>query len=156
MHVPSFAVPHLCYRGLQRGWNYQKHFLSAFCLWMTSLVGNQAQNLPPSDEAVQTTADEATISKISSAALGYYNDPYLAHLVRGFHKTRRAPLINRGYYTRVAGVRHALHAFIEGNTTSEKLPNREFGVRIRQSCILFDGAARMERVQSHYFRDRFS
>ena len=63
-------------------------------------------------ESVQLTADDAALSKASSANLGYYVDDFIMPLLGkdpdatdGKAKApRRSPLINRGYYARVAAM----------------------------------------------------
>jgi tRNA wybutosine-synthesizing protein 4 len=51
--------------------------------------------------AIQQTASDAAISKLSSVNLGYYDDPFIQHFVPKQQVLRRAPLINRGYFARV-------------------------------------------------------
>ncbi|PHJ18021.1 leucine carboxyl, partial [Cystoisospora suis] len=76
----------------------------------------QPEELPPlclyssEDAALQATTDDAASSKLSSVLLRYYKDDFLPHFVK--KRTRRAPLINRGYYSRVAAVRLLLSAFV--------------------------------------------
>ncbi|XP_054268298.1 leucine carboxyl methyltransferase 1-like [Macrosteles quadrilineatus] len=54
------------------------------------------------DEAVQATNDDASECKRCAVQLGYWEDKYIHHLVRG--RERKAPEINRGYFARVKGV----------------------------------------------------
>lgn len=54
------------------------------------------------DEAVQATNDDASECKRCAVQLGYWEDKYIHHLVKG--KERKAPEINRGYFARVKGV----------------------------------------------------
>ena len=63
------------------------------------------------DEAVQLTADDALVSKHSAANLGYVSDPFLGAFVR--KPARRSPLINRGYYARVAAIQCIIQQFID-------------------------------------------
>ncbi|PFH37136.1 leucine carboxyl methyltransferase [Besnoitia besnoiti] len=80
------------------------------------LPGQPEQQLPPlclyssEDVALQATTDDAASSKLSAVLLHYYRDDVLPFFVK--KKTRRAPLINRGYYSRVAAVRQILAAFV--------------------------------------------
>ena len=71
-------------------------------------------NNPPSDPshtaAVLATSDDAAVSKLSCVTAGYYTDPYIQHFVR--QPARRPPLINRGYYSRVAAIHKILHHFL--------------------------------------------
>ena len=65
-----------------------------------------------SDAAVQGTTEDASISKLSSSRLGYFEDAFLHFFVkRGEY--RRSPLVNRGYYSRVAGIRMVIRQFME-------------------------------------------
>jgi len=64
-----------------------------------------------SNDAVQHTTDDAAVSKLSAISAGYYEDPFLKHVVR--RSFNRSPLINRGYYSRVAGMRKVILQFIE-------------------------------------------
>jgi tRNA wybutosine-synthesizing protein 4 len=50
------------------------------------------------------------VSKLSAANLGYFTDPYLKFFVR--KSNRRSPLINRGYYSRVAAVAKLMRDFL--------------------------------------------
>ncbi|KAG8335455.1 Leucine carboxyl methyltransferase 1 [Homalodisca vitripennis] len=54
------------------------------------------------DEAVQATNDDASECKRCAVQLGYWEDRYIHHLVRG--RERKAPEINRGYFARIKGV----------------------------------------------------
>ena len=63
-------------------------------------------------EAVQLTADDAALSKASSANLGYYVDDFILPLLgKGDKPPRRSPLINRGYYSRVAAMDTVIDRF---------------------------------------------
>ena len=94
--------------------------------------------IPCDDRAVQSTNDDATISKGSAAAVGYVADPFVAHFLprRPMAPTtaaaassmradalglaiRRSPLINRGYYARMAAIRHLLRGFAQCCRTPE-------------------------------------
>ncbi|CEM03436.1 unnamed protein product [Vitrella brassicaformis CCMP3155] len=70
-------------------------------------VGNFSMS---GDAAVQNTTEDAASSKLSAVRMGYFRDDYLEHFVR--RVTRRSPLINRGYYARVAGIRKAIDGFL--------------------------------------------
>ena len=69
---------------------------------------------PPLDTsntaAVLATSDDAAVSKLSCVTAGYYSDPYVQHFVR--QPSRRPPLINRGYYSRVAAIHKILQRFL--------------------------------------------
>ncbi|XP_030643412.1 tRNA wybutosine-synthesizing protein 4 [Chanos chanos] len=62
------------------------------------------------DTAVQGTNDSSVVSKVSAAAQGYFKDDFLKHFV--CKVTRRAPLINRGYYVRWKAVDHCVKQFL--------------------------------------------
>ncbi|XP_078514900.1 tRNA wybutosine-synthesizing protein 4 isoform X2 [Lissotriton helveticus] len=62
------------------------------------------------DTAVQGTNDSSIVSKCSMAALGYFPDDFLSCFVT--KKTRRAPLINRGYYIRARAVDQCVRNFL--------------------------------------------
>uniref|UniRef100_A0A0G4GPT2 [phosphatase 2A protein]-leucine-carboxy methyltransferase n=1 Tax=Chromera velia CCMP2878 TaxID=1169474 RepID=A0A0G4GPT2_9ALVE len=63
------------------------------------------------DLAVQGTTDDAALSKLSAINAGYYEDPFLKHFCS--RAARRSPLINRGYYARVAGMRKVIDLFLD-------------------------------------------
>jgi tRNA wybutosine-synthesizing protein 4 len=74
---------------------------------------SRIESQPSSDAAVQGTTEEASISKLSAASMGYFADAYLRHFVRpsasgGY---RRSPLVHRGYYSRVSGIRQVVAEF---------------------------------------------
>ncbi|KAJ1885865.1 carboxy methyl transferase for protein phosphatase 2A, partial [Coemansia sp. IMI 209127] len=64
-----------------------------------------------SDTAVQETSNDAAVSRESAARLGYIDDPWIAAFVK--NPQRRAPLINRGTYSRFHGIQSALRRFVE-------------------------------------------
>ena len=59
---------------------------------------------------VQETADDAALSKCSAVRAGYYADPFISQFFR--KPQRRSPLINRGYFARIAAVDLILHRFL--------------------------------------------
>lgn len=72
------------------------------------------------DEAVQSTNDDASECKNSSVRLGYWKDRFLPILVRS--SERKPPEINRGYYARTEGVAMFIRKFFQV---------------FQHSCILF-------------------
>nr|CAG4646371.1 EOG090X08O3 [Macrothrix elegans] len=62
------------------------------------------------DEAVRATNDDASFCKKFAVQLGYWKDPFISQLVR--NTDRKAPEINRGYFTRVIGITTLVHRFI--------------------------------------------
>lgn len=72
------------------------------------------------DTAVQGTNDSSVVSKVSAAAQGYFQDEFLQHFV--CKVSRRAPLINRGYYVRWRAVDHCVKRFL---LITENCPKRQ-------------------------------
>lgn len=64
-----------------------------------------------SDEAVQSTNDDASECKKSAVRLGYWHDQFLSDLVRS--NTRKPPEINRGYFARTEGVSIFIRKFLK-------------------------------------------
>ena len=64
------------------------------------------------DASVQGTSDDAATSKTSAMQLGYFSDEFLEYFVPPQHQARRPPLINRGYWARVAAVTQIIHEFL--------------------------------------------
>jgi len=67
---------------------------------------------PPggSDQSVQGTNDDAQISKLSCVQLGYFKDDFIKYFVT--KRSRRSPLINRGYYSRAAALQELVVQFL--------------------------------------------
>ncbi|PIK39564.1 putative tRNA wybutosine-synthesizing protein 4 [Apostichopus japonicus] len=63
------------------------------------------------ETAVQGTNDSSIVSKCAITMQGYFHDDYLRHFVA--RQTRRAPLINRGYYVRAKAIDGALRHFLK-------------------------------------------
>eukprot|EP00794_Sanderia_malayensis_P003810 gene3810-4338_t len=68
---------------------------------LKSTLGNEA--------TIQATNDSSIGSKYSMASIGYFQDKFLQYFVK---KTRRAPLINRGYCVRAKTIEFAVKSFI--------------------------------------------
>ncbi|XP_076464646.1 tRNA wybutosine-synthesizing protein 4-like [Babylonia areolata] len=62
------------------------------------------------ETAVQGTNDNSIVSKCSMSAAGYFSDDFLRHFVA--KTTRRAPLINRGYFLRAVCIDQVLRQFL--------------------------------------------
>eukprot|EP01051_Picozoa_sp_SAG22_P002983 SAG22_NODE_139_length_18025_cov_4.352058_4_plen_1082_part_00 len=75
--------------------------------------------------AVQCTNDESIVSKRSAVRAGYYTDDFVRHFVS--KAVRRAPLINRGYYIRIAAVRGQLRRMAEEWYPGEQTQVLSFG-----------------------------
>lgn len=67
------------------------------------------------DRAVRGTNDDATVSKHSAVSLGYFKDDFVRFFVP--RPSRRAPLINRGYYARMLAFDRVLSEFLEAGGT---------------------------------------
>lgn len=70
------------------------------------------------DSTVRGTNDDATVSKLSCAQLGYLKDDFVRHFVR--RPVKRAPIINRGYYSRVTAMRSFLDSFLAAESEKPK------------------------------------
>ncbi|CAK9253738.1 unnamed protein product [Sphagnum jensenii] len=66
-----------------------------------------------SEQAVQATNDDATISKLSCVKKGYISDDFVQFFVR--RPIKRSPIINRGYYARWAVMRQLLFQFLDAD-----------------------------------------
>ncbi|XP_048883416.1 tRNA wybutosine-synthesizing protein 4 isoform X1 [Brienomyrus brachyistius] len=73
-----------------------------------------------SDTAVQGTNDSSVVSKLSATTQGYFHDSFLKSFVS--KASRRAPLINRGYYVRWKAVDHSVKQFLH---ITEQCPKRQ-------------------------------
>ncbi|GMH42170.1 hypothetical protein BSKO_10089 [Bryopsis sp. KO-2023] len=62
------------------------------------------------DSEVRGTNDDAQVSKLSCVELGYFKDDFLKYFVK--KPSRRAPLINRGYFSRHAALKELLDQFL--------------------------------------------
>lgn len=78
---------------------------------------------------MQGTNDSSAVSKVSAAAQGYFHDDFLKYFVCKL--SRRAPLINRGYYVRWRAIDHCVRQFLQVTEDCRRsqvkyfLPNRE-------------------------------
>ena len=100
------------------------------------------------DTQVQQTNDDSIVSKRSAGKHGYVNDHYLRHFVRKV--SRRAPLINRGYYLRIVAmaeivrqsVNHVLLKSVghHGNETSSGDDKESPGTHKQKVQVLSLGA----------------
>ncbi|OWZ22234.1 Leucine carboxyl methyltransferase [Phytophthora megakarya] len=70
------------------------------------------------DRAVRETASDASLCKLSASKLGYYTDPFVQFFVKA--PSRRMPIINRGYYARVAAVESLVRKFLGAGDAQEK------------------------------------
>ncbi|KAG7463300.1 tRNA wybutosine-synthesizing protein 4 [Solea senegalensis] len=81
---------------------------------------NRRKQKQGKDTAVQGTNDSSVVSKVSAAARGYFHDHFIQHFV--CKVSRRAPLINRGYYVRWRAVDHCVRRFLH---VTENCPQRQ-------------------------------
>eukprot|EP00053_Salpingoeca_punica_P005865 m.57004 g.57004 ORF g.57004 m.57004 type:complete len:340 (+) comp13429_c0_seq2:153-1172(+) len=64
------------------------------------------------DAPVIATNDDATISKRSAVDAGYWKDDFIKAFSSNLEVTKRPPLINRGYFARVAAFRMVIDQFL--------------------------------------------
>uniref|UniRef100_A0A4X1UQM0 Leucine carboxyl methyltransferase 1 n=1 Tax=Sus scrofa TaxID=9823 RepID=A0A4X1UQM0_PIG len=76
-----------------------------------SFTGCSSSPPDADDEGVRGTCEDASLCKRFAVSIGYWQDPYIPHLVR-LSKERKAPEINRGYFARVHGVSQLIKAFL--------------------------------------------
>eukprot|EP00927_Polykrikos_kofoidii_P068206 TRINITY_DN63575_c0_g1_i1.p1 TRINITY_DN63575_c0_g1~~TRINITY_DN63575_c0_g1_i1.p1 ORF type:complete len:387 (-),score=76.13 TRINITY_DN63575_c0_g1_i1:96-1256(-) len=67
----------------------------------------------PSDDGVRCTHMDAALAKMTCAQLGYFEDRFGEILTRNTKPPSRSPLIHRGYYSRVVGLRQAILQFLK-------------------------------------------
>ncbi|TMW60075.1 hypothetical protein Poli38472_000117 [Pythium oligandrum] len=71
------------------------------------------------DSAVMETASDASLCKLSASALGYFQDAYVQYFVKS--PSRRMPIINRGYYARVAAMERVVTKFLDVHAAAPKV-----------------------------------
>ncbi|KAJ3337146.1 activating signal cointegrator 1 complex subunit [Gonapodya sp. JEL0774] len=78
-------------------------------------ISMQFADAPSGDDAIRGTNEDATISRLSAANLGYIHDPFVKYFVRRPTSTerRRSPLINRGTYLRAKGLDAIIDSFLD-------------------------------------------
>lgn len=77
-----------------------------------------------SDLATQATSNDASTCKRYAVQKGYWEDPYITHMVKSVG-TRKPPEINRGYYARVESVWRLIKKFV--SATERKCQIVSFG-----------------------------
>merc|ERR1712025_879300 len=85
---------------------------STMALLRRKLVSSDA------DRCIQGTNDDASVSKMSCINLGYFEDDFLRLFVR--RRTKRPPIINRGYFARVQAIRQVIDCFVESTVNTEE------------------------------------
>ncbi|OJJ50017.1 hypothetical protein ASPZODRAFT_149456 [Penicilliopsis zonata CBS 506.65] len=95
------------------------------------------------DRVVQSTDNDASVSRLSAVALGYLEDPFARILCPG-EEMRRLPIINRGTYVRTTAIDHLVARFLE--------EERNDGTETKKKQIVSLGAGsdtRVFRLLSH-------
>ncbi|KAI2660658.1 tRNA wybutosine-synthesizing protein 4 [Labeo rohita] len=93
-------------------------FASTVCFHVCSVMPVNSKREQGKDVAVQGTNDSSVVSKVSAAAQGYFHDDFLKHFV--CKVSRRAPLINRGYYVRWKAVDHCVKQFFHATISCSR------------------------------------
>ncbi|XP_022109224.1 tRNA wybutosine-synthesizing protein 4-like [Acanthaster planci] len=93
------------------------------------------------DVAVQGTNDSSIVSKCSTAAQGYFDDNFLRLFVS--KTSRRAPLINRGYYIRAQVLNDVFKQFLSAHHGKKQIISLGAGFdsaffRLRASGLLIN------------------
>lgn len=70
------------------------------------------------NRAVMETASDASLCKLSASTLGYFEDPFVQYFVKS--PSRRMPIINRGYYARVAAIESLVARFLQSSGSIEE------------------------------------
>lgn len=73
------------------------------------------------DNAVEATSDDAAISKLSATKLGYFDDKYMTYFVARKKFIRRSPIINRGYFARVAARDKVVEDFLRATNRESQI-----------------------------------
>jgi len=71
-------------------------------------------------ESVSGTNDDATFSKLSASKLGYFEDEFVQYFASP-KAQRMPPIINRGYYTRVASFRTLIDQFLNSGDKQKQI-----------------------------------
>jgi len=75
-------------------------------------------------EPVAATADDAILSKLSCVRLKYYADPFLEEIFSKKKNVRRSPIINRGYFVRVASFDRMITDFLALKLCAQNAPKQ--------------------------------
>lgn len=104
------------------------------------------------DAAVQQTSDDAAVSKLSALSLGYISDEFLGYFIPLAARSRRPPLINRGYFARSCAMSQIMKSFAQLAQTTQNQQNQ---VKIQ---VLSLGAGsdttyfRLKKEKKHIFK----
>ncbi|KAF7587778.1 carboxy methyl transferase for protein phosphatase 2A [Aspergillus hancockii] len=72
------------------------------------------------DRVVQSTDNDASLSRLSAVALGYLEDPFAKTLLAPGSETRRLPIINRGTYVRTTAIDRLVAKFLKREPQQKK------------------------------------
>ncbi|XP_007898284.2 tRNA wybutosine-synthesizing protein 4 [Callorhinchus milii] len=106
--------------------------------------GNRSKGQTGRDTAVQGTNDNSIVSKCSMASLGYFSDDFLKRFVN--KTTRRAPLINRGYYVRAKAVDYVLRCFLKKTVSHSRRQILSLGAGFDSSYFRLKASGELENV----------
>ena len=70
-----------------------------------------SKKLSGQDQAVMVTSNDALFTKVYAEQLGYFQDPYCAPFLH--QKRKMFPIINRGTWARVYGIRQIIKRFLD-------------------------------------------
>ncbi|MES1907437.1 MAG: hypothetical protein MHM6MM_000552 [Cercozoa sp. M6MM] len=107
-------------------------------------MSDVSETSPPG--VVQNTANDALLCKVSCAAKGYIDDPFIQHLAR--QKAKRAPVINRGYFVRVAAFERLCCEFIESTNSPTQIVSLGAGL----DSLYFRLARKYSKTSKRMFR----
>ncbi|KAG4304616.1 hypothetical protein PORY_002009 [Pneumocystis oryctolagi] len=65
------------------------------------------------DTRIQSTNDDAVVSKWSAVQAGYLNDPFVKYMIKDKAKIKRPPIINRGTYIRTVVIDKLIYSFLQ-------------------------------------------
>ncbi|KAG5283537.1 hypothetical protein AALO_G00043150 [Alosa alosa] len=96
------------------------------------------------DTAVQGTNDSSVVSKVSASVYGYFRDDFQRRFV--CKVSRRAPLINRGYYVRWRAVDHCVKQFLQATSNCSRRQMLSLGAGFDSLYFRLHAEGVMERV----------
>ncbi|KXS12054.1 leucine carboxyl methyltransferase 1-like protein [Gonapodya prolifera JEL478] len=93
---------------------------------------------PKGDDAIRQTNDDATISRLSAANLGYFHDPFVKYFVRrpSSNERRRSPLMNWGTYLRVTGLDELVDRFLGISVADEQDPSSSNAIETAKQILV--------------------
>ncbi|KAH8550415.1 leucine carboxyl methyltransferase 1 [Umbelopsis sp. PMI_123] len=106
------------------------------------------------DDVVRGTNDDATISRMSAASLGYIDDPFVQFFVK--KPIRRPPIINRGSYIRNQALNNVVQQFLQSDIASSKKQIVSLGAGFdTRYFLLKSGKISVPSVKFKYFEIDF-